>query len=126
MAKFAGVEVTKQQIRGTITILRYYRTFLAQMEYNECLDPEGPRYAAKRMTREDAAERLGFLVNVAINRKAGIPDVPGRKHETDYQTRLARDCRAVRDIVTRRLRVYQFETAEVRERFGHLLARRDD
>ena len=46
----------------------------------------------------------------------------GRKWTAMEQVRMMRDCRAVRDLVTRRLRVYQFETAEVRRRFSHLLS----
>ena len=50
---------------------------------------------------------------------------PGGKHCKDYQASLRRDQRRLVDIANR-IRVYQFETDEVRHRFGHLLARYDD
>ena len=49
-----------------------------------------------------------------------------RKLDGDYQTRLYRDCQRVRDRVQRRIIVRQFETAEIRARFGHLLTTADD
>jgi hypothetical protein len=67
-----------------------------------------------------------MLLHVAINRKAGIPDIACRKQESDYQIAIARDCRRVHDKIRHRVRVYQFETAEIRARFGHLLSSRDE
>lgn len=61
-----------------------------------------------------------------INARAGIGAPRGRKDDPDWEIRAWRDSRRVRDILTTRLRVYQFETDEARRRFGHLLARRDD
>lgn len=69
-----------------------------------------------------------------INLKGGVDlyNVPNhrgqasRKFDSMYQTGLIRDCRRVREIVTTRLRVYQFETPEIRFRFGHLLASYED
>ena len=49
----------------------------------------------------------------------------GRKWQPEYQAGLLRDARRVQDMA-RRIRVYQFETAEVEKRFGHLLARHGD
>jgi len=63
-----------------------------------------------------------------INLKAGIPadGGAGRKFESDYQISMRRDRDHVHDRMTRRIRVYQFETPEIRRRFGHLLSRYDD
>jgi hypothetical protein len=36
------------------------------------------------------------------------------------------DARSLEDILQRRVRVYQFATPMMRERFGHLLASRDE
>jgi hypothetical protein len=49
-----------------------------------------------------------------------------RKFDQDYETGFYRDQRRVRDIILTRLRVYQFETREVRARFGHLLATHEE
>ncbi len=61
-----------------------------------------------------------------INSKAGLNAPRGRKDTPEYQAALFRDSRRVRDILTRRMRVYQFETDEARRRFAHLLASYDD
>ncbi len=124
MTTFAGKTVTISQIKATTATLRYYRAFL-RSDATACRDLEQSRYFDVRLSKDQARERLGWLVNVAIQRKAGIPDVACRKQETDYQAGLIRDWLRLRDI-RRRVRVYQFESAEVRDRFSHLLARYDD
>jgi len=60
-----------------------------------------------------------------INSRGGIVE-RGRKFSQIYQASLYRDCQNVRAILTMHLRVYQFETKEVRQRFSHLLAHYDD
>lgn len=55
-----------------------------------------------------------------INGKTG--QLPGwRKLEPEYQTSLVRDSRAIRDRLTRRIRMQRLETPEARQRFGHLI-----
>lgn len=65
-------------------------------------------------------------LHTRINRKAMLPvetNARGwRKLDRDYQISLWRDSRRVREIVTSRIRHYQFETVEARSRFSHLLA----
>jgi hypothetical protein len=113
----------RQLLRNTIRLLSYYRRFLAS-DCGECVDPEDPSPFG-RLTKDQARRRLYFLLDVAINRKAGIPDEPFPKCGQDYQLRLRRDQSRLRDLA-RRVRVYQFETGKVRRRFGHLLASRED
>lgn len=68
--------------------------------------------------------RLRFGMHDRINRH--VPDFGvGRKWGDDYQTHLYRDSRRLRDIANR-IRVYQFESAEARARFSHLLADRSE
>ncbi len=50
----------------------------------------------------------------------------GRKADPLYETSLFRDAHRVRELLTTRIRHYQFETAEARSRFGHLLASHND
>ena len=100
VGRLAGKPVTAAELTGTLGLLRVLRL------------------------RGDRA-MLAWLVHAAINRKAGIPDVACRKQDPDYQTRLCLDAGRLRDI-RRRIRVYQFETEDVRRRFAHLLSRRDD
>lgn len=65
---------------------------------------------------------IRFAMQWRINARAGF--TPRTSREGDVP--LYRDARAVQAILTTRLRVYQFETATARRRFGHLLAKRDD
>lgn len=57
-----------------------------------------------------------------INARAGVQIREPREGESAHY----RDSRNVRDILTKRLRVYQFETRAARRRFSHLLADRND
>jgi hypothetical protein len=128
----AFADFNHDQVAGTLAMLRYYRRVARDL-------PEGamaPRFGRENrgllMGREEAANRLQGLILVAILKKAGsVPPLNHRgrdcrKWDSMEQVRMARDCRAVRDRVNRRVRVYQFETKEVRRRFGHLLSRYDE
>lgn len=126
MGTYAGRPITQAQIRATIALLRYFREFLAS-DCELCLDPT-QRYAAyegRTLTKAQARTKHAFLIDVAINRRAGLPDRPSRNWHEDQQWRWRRDQQRLLDI-RRRVRVYQFETREVRRRFGHLLAQNDD
>lgn len=50
----------------------------------------------------------------------------GRNWSNDRFYALWRDSRRVRDIVSRRLRVYQFETDTARKHFGQLLSKQGE
>jgi hypothetical protein len=77
------------------------------------------------LTKAEARKRLWHMINVAINRKAGSPDEPSKKWGDSYQAQCRRDQEALRKL-HHGIRVYQFDTREVRRRFGHLLSRYDD
>ena len=49
-----------------------------------------------------------------------------RKWDDEYQVRLWRDQRSLWQILNQRYRIYQFEMDELRKRFKHLLACRED
>ena len=83
------------------------------------------KYFDYKLHREQARNRLGWLVNVAINRKAGIPDDGRRKRDPDYQIRLRRDCAYIRNWLNHWMRFYSLETPEMRKRYEHLVARYD-
>jgi hypothetical protein len=111
-------------MRTSIKQLRETRQFFAE-------NPAGvvrvhiPNDWPRDYTREQWARWFAKCLNNKIN--SHLPSYgKGRKWDSDYQIRLWRDSRRVRDILTIRLRVYQFETVEARSRFGHLLARYDD
>jgi hypothetical protein len=118
---FAGSMTTLGRIRGTIRLLHYLRLFLA----SKCTRAKHPSQWGDTLTKPEARRHLSMLIHVAINRKAGIPDVMCRKQESDYQVSLWRDCRAVRDRVNCRVIVRRFETAEIRRRYGHLIHEED-
>jgi hypothetical protein len=131
MPTIAGEPATLEQVRGTVRMLRYYRAFLAS-SCDECWDLQSNhdfaavKYFGYKPDREQARTRLGWLVNVAINRKAGIPDSGRRKRDPDYQIRLRRDCVYIRNWLNHRMRFYSLETPEMRQRYGHLIARYDE
>lgn len=81
------------------------------------------RARASRSREQWHAEFLQEL-HKRINQKAG-PAPRWRKLDCDYQIRLYRDSRRLRDIA-RRIRVYQFETDEARSRYADRLSRWDD
>lgn len=79
-------------------------------------------------------DRMRGLVSVAdllaefrVALQRGI-NVRGGKPEDNEPIDVGwvRDRNRLEDIQQRRVRVYQFERPEMRERFGHLLARHDD
>lgn len=126
MTAIAGTPVTLPQVRATLKLLRYYRRFLESNSLR-CHHPERGGWLGESMSKDEARTRLAFLVNVAINRKAGIPDVVGRKQESDYQVQQYRDCRKVREKISRRVRINGgFETPEIRRRYRHLLTKWED
>jgi hypothetical protein len=120
---FAGKQVTNEQIKATTGLLKFYRRFLGS-DHERCKNPE--QRFGNPMTRDEARDRLAFLVNVAINRKAGIPDVAGRKQESDYQAALWRECHEIRGHFARRRKLWglngrRFQTDILQARYGHLL-----
>jgi hypothetical protein len=102
-----GKHYTVEQIKSTIVYLKL----------------------CKRLNASGAVSRryrVSWLINVAINRRAGIPDVACRKQEDHYQTQQWRDCKAIRNWVNHRIRIYGLETPELRRRYEHLICRHDD
>ncbi len=116
----AGATVTKSQVTATIALFRYFHRFL-KSDCTHCLIPGD--WTRRKLTKQEARRHLDRLIDVAINRKAGIPDETYA--ECEQMTHWRRDQQRLRDI-GQRIRVYQFETVEVRQRFGHLLSRYDD
>lgn len=78
-----------------------------------------------RTKEEFLAEYYDRIINNAINARGGI-EFKGRKFDDDYQVNLRRDKQLLEQIRNTRIRVYQFNTPEIKARFGHLLASRED
>jgi hypothetical protein len=126
---YAGKPCVASQVRGTLAILRYYREFLAS-DCEKGRDPED-RHWENVITKEYARQRLAFLIHVAINRKAGIPDITCRRQDAAYQHDLHKDCADIRNYRRSRIRPWglngrRFRTDVIQERFGYFLDRDDD
>lgn len=109
-----------EMIRATVNLLRYYRAFLR----SGCREAKDPQQWGFYLDKDQARRRLHWLIDVAINRKAGI-ECRWRCCGPLTWSGWRRDQQRLRDI-HRRIRIYQFETETVRTRFSHLLSRPDD
>lgn len=112
---------TREQIRGTATLLRWYRAFIRSDAERANIPGEWGR----TMTKAQAQRRLSAMIDTAINHKGTLDKPRGRKDGCDYQMRLWRDKQRLISAANR-IRIYQFETQEAQERFSHLLSRYDD
>lgn len=101
-----------------------YAKFLRQLAAADpdaiAIDPLSGWMKHRRSVREiraDARRALDRRINSrGRNEAANVP----------MDLDLQRDAWDLDAILRRRVRVYQFRTQEMRERFGHLLARHDD
>ena len=104
-------------IAASRALLAHFRAFLA----SDCLemrDPTQPHWLDIRLNKAAAQRKLTWLVNMAVNRKAGVPDVRGRKQDPDYLRGLGHDAwQANRP----RLVVRRFNTPELNRRLAHRL-----
>ena len=80
------------------------------------LETRSGRWQTREQWRAECAAALDARINATVR-----PEFAGRRECPEYQHRLRRDARAVRERLTRRLIVRQFETPEARSRFPHLL-----
>lgn len=122
MPMIAGKAVTLEQVRGTLWMLRYYREFL-RSNCERCPNPEDRQ--GNSLTKDQARRRLAFLINVALNRKAGID---GTERPIDIE--LWRDCQLVQHLIHRNNpsglqwrwhNMRKFRTDRIQKRYGHLL-----
>lgn len=111
-----------ESIVATLNLLRWYRAFIAS-DKERAHDPMGHPYDRNIITKAEARHTLTWLINVAINRKAGIPDVVGRKQDSDYQRGLRQDKDRAN---TPRLIVRRFTTPELNQRLQHRLYTEED
>lgn len=103
----------RREAPTALALLRWYRAFLASPSQFA----HAPREMFPRLIdKTEARERLEYLLDVAINRRAGWPDEPCRKASAEYQHALRRDQRALAGGA----RIYAFETSAVRRRFRAL------
>jgi len=111
------------KVKATLDMLKYFKSFLASKCTHMCDPVKGRGFY---LDKQDAKSKMIWLINVAINRKAGVPDVPSRKYGSYYQTQLIRDIHRVRDRINHRIVVHQFETEQMQRRYRHLLSDRQE
>lgn len=99
----AYADADKQAISATKALLQYFRDFLASDAKFAKVPTSAYGWTAEGqvMDKEDAKTRLRKLIDVAINRKAGIPDLTPKEDQrlADY----AHDARVINDYLTRRI-----------------------
>jgi len=104
---------------GVGVYARAWRTILTMPR-----DAMLPGFAHFPEPAESVLHAMRGMLSEVINRHDRAYGI-GRKWDNDYQVRMWRDSRRLRDIANR-IRVYQFESEEARSRFSDLLATRDD
>lgn len=119
------LQFSTDRIKATAGLLRRLRAFV-RSSCDLMANPAAGStiVSSDYLTRSDAQRLLTWLVNVAVCRKTDgfFEDI----RLDDRYAGWVRDQRRLFDIRSSRLRVYQFETPEVRERFADLLASHDD
>lgn len=81
-------------------------------------------WAGADRSQEQFTKDIRKALHTRITLKGGEPML-SRKWQNDYQVAIIRDRDRLLQIANR-FRVYQFETAEMRLRFGHLLSSHGD
>ena len=119
---YLGVE--KQAISATKALLQYFRDFIAS-DAKFAKVPEsayGWTAAGDVMDKDEAKRRLRSLIDIAINRKAGIPDLTPEQNKrlADY----AHDARTISDYLTKRIRHTGarnlLRTPEMKAKYPHI------
>lgn len=99
----AYTDADKSAISATLQLFKAFKNFI-ESEYESARIPAGmPNInGTSRMNKEEAKKLLGYLLDVAINRKAGIPDMTSDqvKRLSDYRW----DARVIYDYMTNRVR----------------------
>ena len=107
-----------KRIRVTRDLLAWYRAFIRSDADAAHIPGE---LFGETMTQEEAQTRLSHMIDVAINRKGGIPDSYGRRDTSDHRRALLQDSIDAR-AARQRVRIYQFRTPEFRRTCGYLLS----
>ena len=100
---------------ATLALLQHFRNFLK----SDCAEMRDPydSWQERMLNKEQARRKLHWLIDVAINRKAGIPD-----HETNWPL-----VRLANRVNTPRLLVREKECPlRYRKRLSHRFWREDD
>ncbi len=97
-------DADKEAIAATNQLIKYFREFIAS-DFDKAKVPTsiyGWTATGQVMDKENAKRRLRELIDVAINRKAGIEDITPKQKQRliDYQ----HDARVISDYLTKRIR----------------------
>ncbi|MBY0475383.1 MAG: DUF2958 domain-containing protein [Nitrosomonas sp.] len=97
-------DADKKSIAATNQLIKFFREFIAS-DFEKAQVPTaiyGWTATAQVMDKEDAKRRLRELIDIAINRKAGMEDITPKKKQRldDYR----HDARVISDYLTKRIR----------------------
>jgi len=114
----------KQAISATKALLQYFRDFLASDAKFAKVPTSAYGWTTEGevMDKDEAKRRLRSLIDIAINRKVGIPDLTPEqdKRLADY----AHDARTISDYLTKRIRHTGarnlLRTAEMKAKYPHI------
>ena len=102
--------------------LTWYRKARAHTEGGGTMQTN---WAGPTLDADGFREEFRKALDNRINLKVG-PYPTGRKYDSDYQAACWQDSNDLRAHLQRRVRIYQWRTAECRARFSGLLARYDE
>lgn len=97
-------DADKKSIAATNQLIKYFREFIAS-DFEKGKVPTsiyGWAATGQVMDKDDAKSKLRELIDIAINRKAGIEDITPKQKQrlADYQ----HDARVISDYLTKRIR----------------------
>ncbi|SEN73817.1 DUF2958 domain-containing protein [Nitrosomonas marina] len=98
------LDLDKNAVSATADLLKYFRDFIRSDAITAQVPQDLMGFAGGRMTmnKESAQQILRKLIDVAVNRKAGIPDATQKQRQrlADF----AHDARVINDYLTKRVR----------------------
>lgn len=109
-----------EQIQATLALLNYFKKFLASDKKFAAV-PAGVPFGTSSMDKAQAKKLLQWLINVAVNRKAGQDLTADQKKKfEDY----AHDARIIHDYMVNRIRSTgsrnMLKVPELKQRYPHI------
>jgi hypothetical protein len=78
------------------------------------------------VTAQEARRTFLTALDRRINHRAGLDVTRGKKDCEEYSIQEYRDQQAIRDKLSKRIRIYRFETKEAQKRFAYLVDDRNE
>lgn len=64
----------KESVRATLAVIKSYRRFIREGQADQVMIDPLDEWRIEKLTKQQAQEKLTWLVHVAIGRRGGIPD----------------------------------------------------